>query len=442
MNFKFQNPCPFCGMEHVSRVEKVLSGSGVLSALPRLLREKGVKKPFLLSDENTHKAAGEKVADLLTEEGISYSECILKGEHIEPDEHAVGSVLLHYDASCDSVIAIGSGVVGDLAKILANSTRLPLFTVATAPSMDGFASETSSMVRDGLKVSIPSRCPCVIIGDTDILKNAPMRMLRAGLGDMLAKYISICEWRIGALVTGEYYCEEIASLVRKALKKCIDNADGLLERDEKAVEAVFEGLVLGGLAMAYAGVSRPASGVEHYISHVWEMHALAHGEKSDLHGLQCAVGTRIAAKLYARLLSVTPNRELALAHAEGFVYEDKAQKLRAHLGFGAEAMIALEQKEGKYSPEKHRDRLEIILSRWDEILAIVREEIPSPEDIDSLFEKIDLPKLPSQVGASDEEIAAAFLFTGDIRDKYVLSRLLWDLGLEEEFSATISKDMR
>jgi len=442
MSFDSKNPCPFCGKMHQSRVEKVIRGKGVLSLLPQVLSEKGVKKPFLLSDENTYRAAGEKVCALLGEKNIPFSQCILSGDHVEPDEHAMGSVLLHYDASCDGIVAIGSGVIGDLSKILAHSSKNPLFTVATAPSMDGFASETSSMVRDGLKVSIPSQCPCVIIGDTDILKNAPMKMLRAGLGDMLAKYISICEWRIGHLITGEYYCEEIAELVRNALKKCVDNADGLLAREEEAVEAVFDGLVLGGLAMAYAGVSRPASGVEHYISHVWEMRALSCGEKSELHGLQCAVGTRIAAKLYARLLAVTPDEEKALAHAQAFHYADKAEQLRAVRGNGAETMIALEQREGKYLPEAQKKRLEIILSHWNEILAIVREEIPSPAVLDELFDKIEMPKLPSLVGANDEDIRKAFLFTGDIRDKYVLSRLLWDLGLEEEFAETILEDMR
>ena len=442
MSFDTKNPCPFCGKLHQSRVEQVISGKGVLARLPQILREKGVKKPFLLSDENNYEAAGKQVEALLNAEKLPYSRCVLAGEHIEPDEKAMGSVLLHYDATCDGIVAIGSGVIGDLSKILANSSKNPLFTVATAPSMDGFASETSSMVRDGLKVSIPSRCPCVIIGDTEILKNAPMRMLRAGLGDMLAKYISICEWRIGHLITGEYYCEEIAALVREALKKCVDNADGLLARDEKAVEAVFEGLVLGGLAMAYAGVSRPASGVEHYISHVWEMYALEHGKKADLHGLQCAVGTRIAAGLYAKLLKVTPDREKALRHAAEFSYAEKAKQMREFLGSGAEAMIALEKKEGKYLPEKHEKRLEIILSHWNEILSIVKEEVPNPETLEALFDKIEMPKLPSLVGAADEDTPKAFLFTGDIRDKYVLSRLLWDLGLEEEFAASILEDLR
>ena len=67
-----------------------------------------------------------------------------------------------------------------------------------------------------------------------------MHMLKAGLGDMLAKYISICEWRISTLINGEYYCETVAGMIRDALAKCMKYSDGLLKRDEKAVAAVFE----------------------------------------------------------------------------------------------------------------------------------------------------------------------------------------------------------
>jgi hypothetical protein len=35
----------------------------------------------------------------------------------------------------------------------------------------------------------------------------------AGLWDMLAKYVAICECALN-LVTGAYYCENIAALVR------------------------------------------------------------------------------------------------------------------------------------------------------------------------------------------------------------------------------------
>ncbi len=437
MKFQFQNPCKVCGKMHESRVEEILSGKGVLQSLPDVLNKRGLKKPYLLSDPNTERAAGEKVKKILSEKGILYSECILSKKNPEPSEEAMGEVVMHFTPSCDCVIAIGSGVIGDLAKLLCFAADKTLITVATAPSMDGFASETSSMVRGGVKVSLPSRCASVIIGDTDILKNAPMKMLRSGLGDMLAKYISICEWRIGHLVTGEYYCEEIADLVRKALQKCTSNAEGLLAREDAAVEAVFEGLVLGGMAMSFAGVSRPASGVEHYISHVWEMRALERGEPYELHGLQCAVGTLIAARLYAKLLSETPDREKALNHARNYSLEEHNKALRAFLGSSAEPMIALEKKEKKYDPALHEKRLDAILSHWEKIVEIIREEVPSQEELAALYKKISLPMTPEEIGIQNTLTPDTFRFTGDIRDKYVLSRLLWDLGLMEEYSKAI-----
>ena len=184
----------------------------------------------------------------------------------------------------------------------------------------------------------------MIIGDIDILKQAPEHMLKAGLGDMLAKFVSIAEWRIGNLITGEYYCERVAQLIRSALKKCVDNAEGLLKRDEAAVEAVFEGLVIGGVAMAYAGVSRPASGVEHYFSHVWDMRGLEFGTPVDLHGIQCAMGTMKAVELYEVIKTVTPDREKAYAAVEAFNYSDWSNQLRIFLGKSGDTMIAQERK--------------------------------------------------------------------------------------------------
>jgi glycerol-1-phosphate dehydrogenase [NAD(P)+] len=195
------------------------------------------------------------------------------------------------------------------------------------------------------------------------------------------------------------------------------------------------------MAMSFAGVSRPASGVEHYISHVWEMRALELGMTADLHGNQCAVGTLIAARLYERLLSLIPEKEKALHHAQAFSYEDHSALLRSFLGGGAEVMIALEKKEKKYDPERHAKRLETILSSWDQIITIIKEEIPTVEELTALYDEIGLPKTPEDVGMETSITPTCFALTGDIRDKYVLSRLLWDLGVIEEFSQTILEDM-
>ena len=420
-----------CGCLHRFNILHIFVGKGEIEKIPDLIDEFRSSKPFILADKNTFEVAGEKVCSVLKNAGIHYEKYIFPMGEIEPDEKAVGSAIMHFDSTCDLVIAIGSGVINDIGKILASTAKLPYFIVGTAPSMDGYASATSSMSMDGLKVSLPSKCADVIIGDIDILKNAPMRMLQAGLGDMLAKYISIAEWRIANEVTGEYYCERIAELIRTALKRCVDNAEGLLKREDEAVKAVFEGLVIGGVAMAFAGVSRPASGVEHYFSHVWDMRGLEFGTKVDLHGIQCAVATNITASLYERVLKIAPDKQKALAFVKTFDYAVWAKQLKEFLGTGADAMIALEEKEQKYSVEKHEKRLEIILKKWDRICEIIRDEIPAPKEIGSILDKIGSPKTAKEIGI-DCDLSRTLKATKDIRDKYVLSRLLWDLGSIDE----------
>ena len=247
MNYLGSPECS-CGKTHTVAIDDVVVGKGAVARLPEFVEKYGAKKPFVLADRNTYQAAGERVAQLLRDTGIAFSAYIFQADALEPNEEAVGSAVMHFDASCDLIIGVGSGVINDIGKILSNVTGRKYIIVGTAPSMDGYASATSSMSMDGLKVSLNSRCADVIIGDTDILKQAPEHMLKAGLGDMLAKYVSIAEWRIAHLITGEYYCERVAQLIRGALKKCVDNAEGLLKRDETAVEAVFEGLVIGGVA--------------------------------------------------------------------------------------------------------------------------------------------------------------------------------------------------
>lgn len=423
--------CP-CGKVHSASVEEVVMGKGAISHLVSFVEKLGSKKPFLLSDSNTFAAAGGQVCKILQESGIPYASYSFQDAHLEPDEAAVGAAVMHFDTSCDLIVGIGSGVINDIGKILSNVTGRKYIVVATAPSMDGYASATSSMSMDGLKVSLNSRCADVIIGDTDILKNAPVHMLKSGLGDMLAKYVSIAEWRIAHLITGEYYCERVAQLIRNALKKCVDNAEGLLQRDEKAVEAVFEGLVIGGIAMAYAGVSRPASGVEHYFSHVWDMRGLEFGTQVDLHGIQCALGTLQAVKLYDEVRKMTPDHKKAEAYVKQFSFVDWKCELRDFLGNSAETMIAQEEREQKYDKSTHPARFALIRDNWDTILKILDEELPNYQQLSGILDAIGISKELSSIGVDRETAIRTFKATKDIRDKYVLSRLAWDLGVLDE----------
>ena len=424
------NDCP-CGKEH-EFLSDIVIGEGVINQLPELLMAKNIKKVFMISDKNTYDAAGSKVENLLKIGGIEVKGYMFNKDVLEPDETNVGLAMMYFDPSVDAVIGVGSGVINDISKIVANVSNKFYCIVGTAPSMDGYASATSSMTRDGLKISLPSKCADLIVGDVDILCDAPIKMMVSGLGDMIAKYISIAEWRISNLINGEYYCEKIANLVRTSLKKCVDNAKGLLSRDKTAVRAVFEGLVICGAAMNFAGVSRPASGAEHYISHIWDMRGAEFNIPVEFHGLQCAVGTLICARIYDKIKCYTPDIDKAKSYASSFDIEDWNDQLREFLGKSAEDMIKLEVKEQKYSVVTHADRVQRIADNWDGILNIINEEIPTVEYLENLMDGIGCPKTPEEVGVKCEILPMTFKASKDIRDKYVLSRLCWDLGIIDE----------
>ena len=323
--------CP-CGKEHTFN-SKVIIQKRAIEKLPETLKEFDISSAFVFADINTYKAAGERVVEVLKKSGINIQSYVFLSENLEPDESNIGLAFMNFDPDVDCVIGVGSGVINDICKIVAAKSGKRYIIVGTAPSMDGYASATSSVTMQGLKISLKSKCADVIIGDIDVLKNAPLKLMISGLGDMLAKYISICEWRISNLINGEYYCESIAGLVRDSLKKCVDNADGLLLRDEESVEAVFEGLILCGAAMKFAGVSRPASGIEHYLSHIWDMRGVSFGTPVELHGIQCAVGTLVALKLYDKVKNITPDKEKALKYVAGFDYSDWSEKLKSFYYF-------------------------------------------------------------------------------------------------------------
>jgi len=361
---------------------------------------------------------------------------------IAPAEWETGSIIMHFDPSCDMFLAVGSGVLNDLCKVAAHATGRPTAVVGTAPSMDGYASNSSSMEMNHVKVSLYNHGPEGILLDSEILAQAPMRMLWAGLGDMVAKYIAVCEWRISNLVTGEYYCEDVAELMRAALRKLMAVSDRITSRDPDAIAAIAEGLVLAGIGMAYAQISRPASGLEHYFSHMWEMMALERGVPYDLHGIQVGVGTLLTMKIYRKLLSdgTKPDRQRAEAHMRAFDRAEWEDQVRRIFGKTADEIIAIEDRVHKNDPARHAKRLDNIIAHWDDILAIIREELPDYDELHDAMAATGMPLTPADIDIPTQDVVNAFVGARDIRDKYLSCSLLWDMGLTEEYAAFLEAE--
>ena len=423
-----------CGKHHTTGLKYLKIGQHVIRHLPEAMQTLMLTKPFIVCDVHTKAAAWDAVKTVLDAASVRYTLFTFADEQVEPDEYAVGSMCMAFDSSCDCILAIGSGVINDCCKVLAHAIGCPQMVVCTAPSMDGYSSNSSSMIRDRVKVTLYNACPSVILADTEILKNAPERMLWAGFGDMLAKYIALCEWRISHIVTGEYYCARIAGLMRSSLHKIVDAAPRLMERDPEVIQAVTEGLILSGIAMSFAEISRPASGLEHYFSHLWEMFALDRGLPLELHGIQVAVGTTICLKIYDRLQNITPDRAVAEQAMQAFDPAAWEADVRRIFGKAAQTLIDSEYSLWhKNDPASHRKRLDQIIKHWDEILSIMQEELPQREALEALMETVGMPLRPEEIGESVQDVKDAFIASRDIRDKYLTSSLLWDIGLLYSF---------
>ena len=102
-------------------------------------------------------------------------------------------------------------------------------------------------------------------------------------------------------------------------------------------------------------------------------------------------------------------------------------------GRAAEEMIKHEEDERKFDKAGHAGRLETIVNLWDEICDII-DQLPSSGEIERLLSVAGAPTKPEEAGLETDSLPDIFKATKDIRDKYILTRLLWDLGLLDEIT--------
>lgn len=291
-----------CGKKHRIDIKHIYVGENVYNRILDVAKEILPKEILLVSDNNTYKALGKCVENELTESGYKINNIILVSDgDLIPDEKAIGRVLVEVNNETELIVAVGSGSINDICRIISAKTHIPYVIMGTAPSMDGYASTVSPLIIDGAKVTYPGTNPYAIIADSNIMKDAPFEMICAGFGDILGKYTALSDWRLSNTIHNEYFCDTTEKLVRNAMYKCFENIEGAVKRDVKAIEYISEALILSGIAMTLSGNSRPASGAEHHLSHYWEIDKLSRRLEHPLHGDSVGVGTVISAWVYKKL---------------------------------------------------------------------------------------------------------------------------------------------
>jgi glycerol-1-phosphate dehydrogenase [NAD(P)+] len=333
-----------CGMSHGVDIEKmVVRNEGVMDDVVDTLKPYRDGKLFILSDQNTYKALGESVVERLNREGFNINSFTFEpGIHdLLPDERAIGRLLIEMDQNTSFILAVGSGVLNDIARVVGFRTNKPFAIVGTAPSMDGYASVTSSLIVNGKKISTPGKYPSAIFADVSIMRNAPMIMIQAGFGDVLGKITALADWQLANVMEGEHYCETIARLVQKAVDKCIESTEGLVAREEEAVGCLIEALLLTGICIGLAGNTRPASGMEHILAHYWDVKAIEAGQEHPLHGNSVGVGTVVTAMLYELAADIVPDgiSYPSVAYVKGLLQSIGACSTPGELGISRELFL-------------------------------------------------------------------------------------------------------
>ena len=402
-----------CGAIHSCSIQKVVIRKGALDELPPLV--KAYEKILLVCDENTYSVCGKYVQKLLAKK--LEDTVIFPGKPIlVPNEAAVACVKASLTEKTDLIIGIGSGVINDLCKHVSFGASLPYYIVATAPSMDGYASKGAAMIFDGMKITTNAAVPKAIIADTSVLKNAPLEMLKAGYGDIIGKFSCLNDWRLSALINGEPLCEYIYDLTYKTAESVSKMGKAILSRDEASVAALMSSLVTVGIAMAYMGNSRPASGSEHHLSHFFEIVGLLRDEPYFCHGIDVAYSAYVTAKLREEILKL--DAPLKKRFDEG-AWESEIKRVYASKSGDktADGIIEMQKKLGWIYEDKYPRYLE----KWDEIKALLKEA-PTPLEMLKMLDEIELPLKDFEAMYSDEKINEAIAYGKELKDRY---SVLW-----------------
>ncbi|MEV3924083.1 iron-containing alcohol dehydrogenase family protein [Actinomadura coerulea] len=167
--------------------------------------------------------------------------------------------------SYEAVVGIGGGRTIDATKYAATLSGIPMVSVATNLSHDGICSPVASLVHDKGKGSFGVVMPLAMIVDLDYVRAAPDRLVLAGIGDVVSNFSAVDDWLLAAEETGERV-DRMALTVARTAAEALLHQPGSIDSD-RFLTVLAEGLVLSGMAMAFAGDSRPASGGDHEILH-------------------------------------------------------------------------------------------------------------------------------------------------------------------------------
>jgi glycerol-1-phosphate dehydrogenase [NAD(P)+] len=421
-----------------SDTRDVRIGAGELGAAAEMFeRSFGDSPAVLVGDENTIAVAGRGVREALVANGRDVMDpFVYPGEPVLYADYENVRPLAESLRGHGAVpVAVGSGTVNDLVKRASFESERPYMTVATAASMDGYASFGASITKEGFKHTMECPAPRAVLADLDILVAAPPGMTASGYGDLLAKIPAGADWLIADALEVEPIDPRAWTLVQEPLREATGRPQALQAADAGAMEGLIEGLVMSGLAMQAASSSRPASGAEHQFSHLWEMEGLGQhppaGQVPLSHGFKVALGTVSISALYERLLAC----DLAAVDVEAVAgswpsWEQVQRSVRDAFASDRLAEPVVAQSQAKYvDAQELARRLALLVERWPELRERLREQLLPARQVRAQLREAGCPTTPAEIGLSMQALRCTYRRAQLIRQRYTILDLLNETGL-------------
>ncbi|HCG63424.1 MAG TPA: sn-glycerol-1-phosphate dehydrogenase [Sphaerochaeta sp.] len=389
-------------------------------------------RPLLVADRNTWEAAGKAVERAFLQAGQATVDVLLFDERqqVHADQAHVDAVKQRLGQGDLVAIAIGAGSMNDIVKLASYECGKPYCCVPTAPSVDGYTSPNAPITIQGFKQTIPCTPPLLVVADVTVLRNAPMSMISSGYGDLVAKITGGADWLIADALGVEPVDRKVWDLVQLPLRGRIGSPEALLSRDPVAIDSVFSGLVETGLAMLLFGNSRPASGSEHLLSHVWEMKGLSFDGELVSHGHKVAMGTLITTAMMTRITEIPLEAMVSSWKRNPSISFDAQQvALETCLGEKLDIDMLRIAKEKYLVGAQLQERRDRIASHWLHIQQRLRNQLVAFEELRHMLERAACPVQPGEIGLDRTMVRYGMVKARIIRPRYTVFDLAYECGL-------------
>ncbi len=388
----------------------------------RLVGELDLPPPYaVVSDSSTQAVMGARVAAALGGLGATTAVVLPAAPHADD---ATAARLRATTASARTLIAVGSGTINDLCKYAAALDGKRCATFATAPSMNGFTSMNAAITVEGHKKSLPAIAPEGVFIDLAVLAAAPRRLIRAGLGDSVARSTAQADWLLAHLLTGVGYRAAPFALLAEDEDELFAVSAALVSGDVDAMRHLARTLVLSGFGMTLCGSSHPASEGEHLIGHVIEMIAPP-DTPASFHGETIGVTTLTMARLQELMLGGRAPRLGATAATEADAQRFFGPEL------GAECWKAFQPK--RLDAARAAALNASLAANWDAWRERLKTVTRPARQIEDVLRRAGAPTRPEDLGLSRAFYAGCVLHARLARDRFTFLDLAADSGVLADF---------